>query len=305
MATRAVLDQVAAQGGTLSAIDSGFMKQSLVESNTARLKAIETGAATLVGVNAFTSTEPSPLTAGAGLDVFAVPEHVEQEQIARLKAWRRARDGTAVRQALADLDAAARGGANIMEPSIACARAGVTTGEWGEALRQVYGPYRARTGVMPGGGGDDADAGLAEVREAVALLAVKLGMAPRLLVGKPGLDGHSNGAEQIAVRARAAGFTVTYDGIRFTPAELVASAAAHEVHIIGLSVLSGSHVPLLRDVMHGLRAAGLGHVPVVAGGIIPATDIDILKQLGIAAVYTPKDYQLNRIMLDLVRLAGR
>jgi (2R)-ethylmalonyl-CoA mutase len=277
------------------------MKKALVESNALRLRAIEAGETTVVGVNAFTTSEPSPLAAEDGESILTVPETVEYEQIEKLKAWRAARDAKAVTAALAELDSAAREGRNVMEPSIACAKAGVTTGEWGEALRRVFGEYRAPTGVtllMRG----EASQSIAEVRQAVEALAAKLGTQPKFLVGKPGLDGHSNGAEQIAVRAADCGFEVCYDGIRLTPEQIVKVALEQKVHVVGLSILSGSHVPLVRDVMNRMRSSGLGHVPVVAGGIIPPEDVLVLKQLGVAQVYTPKDFDLNRIMSDLVRL---
>jgi (2R)-ethylmalonyl-CoA mutase len=298
---RIELDRVLAMGGAIPAIESGYMKKALVESNAERLRAIEAGETKVVGVNAFTSTEASPLAVEDGEAILTVPETVEYEQIERLKAWRNARDKKVVAASLAALESAARESRNIMEPSIACAKAGVTTGEWGETLRRVYGEYRAPTGVtllMRG----EASQPIADVRQAVEALARKLGAKPKFLVGKPGLDGHSNGAEQIAVRAADCGFEVSYEGIRLTPEQIVAAALEQKVHVVGLSILSGSHVPLVRDVMNRMRGAGLGHVPVVAGGIIPPEDVLVLKQLGVAQVYTPKDFDLNRIMTDLVRL---
>jgi (2R)-ethylmalonyl-CoA mutase len=277
------------------------MKRALVESNTARLKAIEAGETKIVGVNAFTTTEASPLSADAAGSILTVKDDVEYEQIEKLKTWRTGRDAKAVKAALAGLGEAAKEGRNIMEPSIACAKVGVTTGEWGEALRLVFGEYRGPTGVRLVMRGEHP-ATLEELRSRVKRLAAKLGVTPKFLVGKPGLDGHSNGAEQIAVRAADCGLEVIYEGIRLTPDQIVTVAKEQGVHLIGLSILSGSHVPLIRDVMHRLRAAGLGHVPVVAGGIIPAEDGHVLKQLGVTAVYTPKDFELNRIMGDLVGL---
>jgi (2R)-ethylmalonyl-CoA mutase len=288
-------------GGAITAIESGYMKRALVESNAERLRAIEAGETKVVGVNAFASSEPSPLAAGDGEAILTVPETVEYEQVEKLKAWRAARDKKAVTASLQSLESAAREDRNIMEPSIACAKAGVTTGEWGEVLRRVFGEYRAPTGVtllMR----SEAPQALVDVRQAVEALAGKLGMKPKFLVGKPGLDGHSNGAEQIAVRAADCGFEVSYEGIRLTPERIVSAALEQGVHIVGLSILSGSHVPLVREVMNRMRTAGLGHVPVVAGGIIPPEDVLVLKQLGVAQVYTPKDFDLNRIMADLVRL---
>jgi (2R)-ethylmalonyl-CoA mutase len=288
-------------GGAVAAIEQGYMKRQLVESNTARLKAIEAGDIKIVGVNAFTTTEDSPLAASGGSSILTVSDNVEFEQIERLKAWRSSRNRKASEAALAELRRAAQEGRNIMEPSIACARAGVTTGEWGATLREVFGEYRAPTGVrlvMRGENPKD----IAGIRKAVEALAAKLGTSVKFLVGKPGLDGHSNGAEQIAVRAADCGFEVSYDGIRLTPEQIVSMAQETGSHVVGLSILSGSHVPLVREVMNRMRSAGLGHIPVVAGGIIPAEDIHILKQLGVARVYTPKDFDLNRIMMDLVKL---
>jgi (2R)-ethylmalonyl-CoA mutase len=296
---RTELAQVLSLGGGTSEEVIAYMKRKLVESNTARLHAIETGETKIVGVNAFTTTEPSPLSAGTDA-IMTVKDDVEYEQIERLKSWRSARDAQAVAAALGELARAAREGRNIMEPSIACAKAGVTTGEWGGTLREIFGEYRAPTGValtMRAEGGEQ----LADLRTRVKRLAERMGEVPRFLVGKPGLDGHSNGAEQIAVRAADTGLEVIYDGIRVTPEQLVKTVQEKQVHILGLSILSGSHVPLIREVMQRLRAAGLS-VPVVAGGIIPQDDVNVLKQLGVAAVYTPKDFDMNRIMSDLVTL---
>ena len=297
---RKELKEVVALGGAASAAAIAYMKRALVDSNTARLKAIETGETTVVGVNAFTTSEPSPLSAGTDA-IMTVKDDVEYAQIERLKAWRQARDARAVKAALEDLRAAAAEGRNIMAPSIACARLGVTTGEWGETLRSVFGEYRGPTGVRLVMRGEHPES-LVALRGRVKLLAEHLGETPRLLMGKPGLDGHSNGAEQIAVRAADSGLEVIYDGIRLTPEQLVQTVVEKKVHIVGLSILSGSHVPLIREVMQRLRGAGLGNVPVVVGGIIPADDVYVLKQLGVAAVYTPKDFDLNRIVNDLVGL---
>ncbi|HMK81704.1 MAG TPA: protein meaA [Xanthobacteraceae bacterium] len=293
------LARIDAMGGAVAAIETSYMKSRLVESNTARLEAIERGEQVVVGVNKFIETEPSPLAAGDGA-ILTVPHEVEAEQIARLHAWRAARDGKAVTAALTALRAAARSGANIMPASINAAKAGVTTGEWGAALRAAFGEYRAPTGVSrtarqePGA--------LDDVRSDVERVSQKLGRRIKFLVGKPGLDGHSNGAEQIAVRARDAGMEVVYEGIRLTPAEIVNAALEQGVHVVGLSILSGSHVPLVKDVVARMHEAGLDDVPVVVGGIIPADDARTLKAAGVAAVYTPKDYELNRIMADVVRI---
>jgi (2R)-ethylmalonyl-CoA mutase len=298
---RAELQKILALGGAIPAIESGYMKQALVHSNTERLKAIERGDTKLVGVNIFTTTEASPLSAGNDEKILTVSENVEFAQIEKLKAWRALRDKKAVAATLAALSDAAARGCNIMEPSIACAKAGVTTGEWGETLRQVFGEYRAPTGVLLVMN-EHPQKSLEAIRARVKKLAVELGMTPRFLMAKPGLDGHSNGAEQIAVRAADCGLDVTYDGIRLTPEKIVATAKEKRITLIGLSVLSGSHVPLVRDVMNRLRQAGFGHIPVVVGGIIPAEDSLVLKQLGVARVYTPKDFDLNTIMNDLVDL---
>jgi (2R)-ethylmalonyl-CoA mutase len=297
---RTELERIDAMGGAVAAVESSYMKQRLVESNAARIRAIETGEQILVGVNRWTETEPSPLSAGDDGGILTVPEWVEREQIGQVQAWREARDAVAVVKALDELRAAAREGRNIMEPSIACAKAGVTTGEWGETLRSVFGEYRAPTGVAKVRA--ETGQGIDDVRAAVERVSAKLGRRIKFLVGKPGLDGHSNGAEQIAVRARDCGMEVVYEGIRLTPAEIVNAALEESVHVVGLSILSGSHVPLVRDVMERMREAGLDGVPVVVGGIIPAEDERALKAEGVAAVYTPKDFQLNDIMAGIVRL---
>jgi ethylmalonyl-CoA mutase len=296
------LEAIEAIGGAVNGVTSGCMKRALVRSNAARLEAIESGRQVVVGVNAFTESEPSPLATSLDAMVVTVSPEREFEQIERLKAWRAAREERPALLALAQLKAAAREGANIMEPSIACAKAGVTTGEWAEALRAVYGEYRPPTGIGDVGilaAGDEA-----AMRRVVEALAERLGVKPRFLVGKPGLDGHSNGAEQIAVRALDAGFEVFYDGIRLTPAEIVKEAQAHDVHVVGLSILSGSHVPLVQEVMRGLRAAGLEKIPVVVGGIIPEEDRHVLRQLGVKRVFTPKDYRLNELMRDIAGLVA-
>ncbi len=295
---REELSRIEEMGGAVAAVESSYMKQKLVESNTRRLEAIERGEQTVVGVNRFTETEPSPLTTGEGA-ILTVPEHVEREQVERLKAWRAQRDQKKVAAALDALRRAAQEETNIMPASIAAAKAGVTTGEWGAALREVFGEYRAPTGV--GRSARAGAEGLDVVRGEVEKVSKKLGRRLKFLVGKPGLDGHSNGAEQIAVRARDAGMEVVYEGIRLTPAEIVNAALEEGVHVVGLSILSGSHVPLVRDVMSRMRSEGLD-VPVIVGGIIPPEDENVLKQCGVAAVYTPKNYELNRILSDIVRV---
>ena len=297
---RAELDRVLAMGGAASAEAIAYMKRVLVDSNRARLRAIEVGETKIVGVNAFTTSEASPLSGGTD-SILTVKDDVEYAQIESLKTWRGERDPKAVAAALRALRQAAGEGRNIMEPSIACAKAGVTTGEWGEALRAEFGEYRGPTGValvMH----EASDSTLEEIRARVRRLAQRLGETPRFLVGKPGLDGHSNGAEQIAMRAADTGLEVIYEGIRVTPEQLVKTVEEKKVHVLGLSILSGSHVPLIREVMQRLRAAGLSSIPVVVGGIVPDGDVNILKQLGVTAVYTPKDFDLNRIMSDLVGL---
>ena len=299
---REELARIDAMGGAVAAVESSYMKQKLVEANTRRLAGIETGEQIVVGVNRWTESEPSPLATGEDGGILTVPEHVEDEAIERIKAWRAARDGAAVDAAIAELKAAAREGRNIMEPSITAAKVGVTTGEWGAALREVFGEYRAPTGVGRAARDDAGD--LSAVRESVEAVSRKLGRRVKFLVGKPGLDGHSNGAEQIAVRARDCGMEVVYEGIRLTPAQIVNAALEEGVHVIGLSILSGSHLALVRDVMDKLRGAGIGDVPVVVGGIIPDEDARALKAMGVAAVYTPKDFQLTDIMADVVRIVG-
>ncbi|MGK2741042.1 methylmalonyl-CoA mutase family protein [Tepidicaulis sp. LMO-SS28] len=298
-AAREELRLIEEMGGAVSAIESAYMKEQLVRSNAERLEAIERGHLSVVGVNKYVETAISPLTAGEGA-ILTVEAGVEAEQVAALKAWRAARDDGAVKAALEELRAAAKEGRNIMEPSITCAKAGVTTGEWGDVLRSVFGEYRAPTGVSSAARNDAS--GLEELRAAVDAVSVKLGRRLKFLVGKPGLDGHSNGAEQIAVRARDAGMDIVYDGIRLTPEQIVSSAQDGDVHVVGLSILSGSHVPLVEDVMKRLRDAGLSHIPVIVGGIIPKEDEETLRKAGVAAIYTPKDFDLNRIMHDVVTL---
>jgi len=293
------LARIEQMGGAVAAVESSYMKSKLVESNTARLESIERGEQVVVGVNKFIETEASPLSTGEG-SILTVPHEVEAEQIERLNAWRATRDQDAVRSALKELRAAAAEGRNVMPPSIAAAKAGVTTGEWGAALREAFGEYRAPTGV--GRAARQDSGGLDDVRTDVERVSQRLGRRIKFLVGKPGLDGHSNGAEQIAVRARDAGMEVVYEGIRLTPAEIVNAALEEGVHVVGLSILSGSHVPLVKDVVARMLAAGLEDVPVVVGGIIPPEDASTLRAAGVAAVYTPKDYELNRIMADVVRI---
>jgi len=298
----AELAAIDAMGGAVAAVETGYLKSKLVESNTRRLESIEAGEQIVVGVNKFIESEPSPLTTGDGA-ILVVPEHVEAEQVERLKAWRAQRDPKAVEKALADLRAAAQEDRNIMEPSIAAAKAGVTTGEWGQTLREVFGEFRAPTGVSRTA--RETGGSLEAVRGEVDRVSRKIGRRIKFLVGKPGLDGHSNGAEQIAVRARDAGMEVVYEGIRLTPAEIVNAALEEGVHVVGLSILSGSHLPLVRDVLAKMKAQGIADVPVIVGGIIPPEDEKQLLSEGVAAVYTPKDYELNAIMADIVRVVEK
>jgi len=301
---RTELDRILDLGGAVACVESGYMKQRLVEANAARVAAIESGEQVVVGVNKYIESAPSPLVDGDDGGFLAVDPAAEAEQIASLEAWRGGRDEQAVRAALGELERAARENANIMPPSIACAHAGATTGEWGETLRRVFGEYRAPTGI--GGAGVAAGAeSLAPVRRRVEEVSARLGRRLKMLVGKPGLDGHSNGAEQIAVRARDAGMEVVYEGIRLTPPEIVNAALEEGVHVVGLSILSGSHRPLVAAILEGLKAAGIGGVPVVVGGIIPPEDEAVLKAAGVAAVYTPKDYDLAAIMADIVEIVDR
>ena len=297
---RAELAQIDAMGGAVAAID--YMKGRLVEANAERIARIESRETVVVGVNRWTEAAPSPLTAGDGTILQADPR-AEADQIARLTAWRAARDAAGVARALDALRQAAATGANIMPASIAAAKAGVTTGEWGAVVRQAFGEYRAPTGVSRSP--SNRTEGLEPIRAAVDLVSAKLGRRLKFLVGKPGLDGHSNGAEQIAARARDCGMDIRYEGIRLTPSEIVAAAADEGAHVVGLSILSGSHMPLIAEVLDRMRAAGLGDVPLVVGGIIPEDDAARLHALGVAAVYTPKDFELNRIMMDIVGLADQ
>jgi len=292
------LAHIEALGGAIVAVEQGYMKQQLVESNTRRVEAIERGEQTVVGVNRFVETEASPL-AGSADAILTVSPQAEAEQVERLNAWRATRDQKAATAALKELRAAAKENRNIMPASIDCAKAGVTTGEWGFALRESFGEYRAPTGV--GRAPRNETVGLDDLRADVDRVSRKLGRRLKFVVAKPGLDGHSNGAEQIAVRARDAGMDVTYDGIRLTPEEIVEAAREQRAHIVGLSILSGSHLPLVEDVVARMKGAGLD-VPVVVGGIIPPEDAQALQKAGVAAVYTPKDFELNRIMADIVRI---
>ena len=300
---RTELDQVLAMGGVVAAVESGYLKSALVASLAERRRRLESGDEVVVGVNRYAETEPSPLTAAGAAPVVQVDPEVEAHAIADVKAWRDGRDASAVDASLSALRAAAVSSANLMASTLECVRAGVTTGEWAAVLRSVFGEYRAPTGLSGSGLGstsDTAGSSLSALRERVRATAAELGAARlRLLVGKPGLDGHSNGAEQIAVRARDAGFEVIYQGIRLTPAEIVAAAVEEGVDLVGLSVLSGSHLRAVPDVLNGLKDAGVD-IPVVVGGIIPPEDERTLLAAGVARVFTPKDFEMTGIIDGLV-----
>ena len=295
---RAELAHIDSMGGAIDGID--YMKSRLVESNADRLGRIEAGETIVVGVNKWQKGEPSPLMTGDG-GIMVVDPAVEAEQIDSLDAWRAARNEGEVKAALKDLRDAAAEGRNIMPASIVAAKAGVTTGEWAAEMRAVHGEYRGPTGV--GTGRSNKTEGLDDLRASVDAVSDRLGRRLKFLVGKPGLDGHSNGAEQIAVRARDCGMDISYEGIRLTPSEIVAAALADEAHVVGLSILSGSHIPLVDDLMAQMREAGLGATPVIVGGIIPDEDAKRLLAMGVSRVYTPKDFELNTIMADIVTLA--
>ncbi len=298
---RKEMGRVAELGGAVKAVD--YMKSALVDSHRARWGRIEDGSLTVVGMNRFQSTEPSPLTADADGGILVVDPEVEAHQRAALEQWRADRDGAVVSAALEELARVARDDSeNIMPATIAAARAGATTGEWSQTLREVFGEYRAPTGVGDAASAPSGD--LSEVRDEVERLSEALGRRVKFLVGKPGLDGHSNGAEQIAVRARDAGMDVVYEGIRLTPSQIASSAAQEGVHVIGLSILSGSHAELIPSVLQALAEAGVENVPVVVGGIIPESDAARLREAGVAAVYTPKDWDLNAMMRDIIALVA-
>ncbi len=292
------LSNLEGMGGAIQSIE--YMKSRLVDSNADRLNKIERNETIVVGVNKFTNGEESPLTTGDG-GIMVVDPAVEADQIERLNAWRADRDEDAVRSALSALRAAAQSGDNVMEPSIAAAKAGVTTGEWAGEMRAVFGEYRGPTGVSRGV--SNKTEGLDDIRGAVDAVSDKLGRRLSFLMGKPGLDGHSNGAEQIAFRARDCGMDISYEGIRLTPDQIIEAARENAPHVIGLSILSGSHLPLVEEVLQKQRDAGLGHIPLIVGGIIPDEDAKRLLAMGVARVYTPKDFELNMIMSDIVTLA--
>ena len=294
---RAELKQIDGMGGAVNAI--AYMKGRLVESNAARIDGIETGNTTVVGVNKWQAGEDSPLTSGEDA-IMVADQEAEADQLQRLADWKSNRDQAAVDQALVALRNAALDGTNIMIPSIAAAKAGVTTGEWADVIRAAFGQYRAPTGVSANP--SNRTEGLDDIREQVDLVSAALGRRLKFLVGKPGLDGHSNGAEQIAARARDCGMDISYEGIRLTPEELVEAAQNEKAHVIGLSILSGSHIPLIMAFMEKMKESGLSHIPVIAGGIIPDEDAEKLRAIGVAKIYTPKDFELNKIMADIVTL---
>jgi (2R)-ethylmalonyl-CoA mutase len=294
----AELGQIDSMGDMQEKIE--YMKSRLVDSNAARIAGIESGATTVIGVNKFQNGEPSPLTAGDDAIMVSDPA-AEADQLARLKTWKADRNADDVSAALAALKAAALSDTNIMIPSIAAAKAGVTTGEWAQVIRNSFGQYRGPTGVSHNP--SNRTEGLDDIRNRVSVVSAKLGRKLKFLMGKPGLDGHSNGAEQIAARARDCGMDITYEGIRLTPDEIIEAVLRDGAHVVGLSILSGSHIPLISEMMDKMRAQGLGHIPVVVGGIIPDEDATALSAMGVARIYTPKDFQLNRIMDDIVTLA--
>jgi ethylmalonyl-CoA mutase len=299
---REEIDRIQAMGGAVVAVESGYLKQALVASHAERRQRMESGEQVVVGVNAYQNTESSPLTADLDTAIQTVDPAAENAAVQSLLRWRAKRDQEAAESALASLRQAARSSGNLMEATLTCARAGATTGEWAGVLREVFGEYRAPTGVSGSVGVSGGGEAIAAVRVEVAATSAELGGRLRLLVGKPGLDGHSNGAEQVAVRARDLGFEVIYQGIRLTPEQIVAAAVAEDVHCVGLSILSGSHMELVPQVVHGLRTAGLEDVPVVVGGIVPDADARALLQAGVAAVYTPKDYDLTAMLSGVVQV---
>jgi (2R)-ethylmalonyl-CoA mutase len=296
---KAELDHILSLGGAVAAVESGYLKSALVSSLALRRRRIESGEEIVVGVNKFTESEPNPLVSGSDGGILTVDPAVEESAKSAIVAWRAGRDALAVSEALDALRKAAKTEENLIAASIACARVGVTIGEWSAALREVFGEYRPPTGVAAASGGGH-EASLSAVRDRVKALGAELGRPLKFLVGKPGLDGHSNGAEQIAVRARDAGFEVVYSGIRLTPAQIVAAAVEEDVDVVGLSVLSGSHLAVIPEVVEGLKAAGLADVPVVAGGIIPEPDAVTLRAAGVAKVFTPKDFEISNVLGQVV-----
>ncbi|GLZ30212.1 methylmalonyl-CoA mutase [Lentzea sp. NBRC 105346] len=297
---REEIDRVQAMGGAVAAVESGYMKSQLVSSLAERRRRIEAGEEIIVGVNKFETTEPSPLQAEGASAIETIDPIVELHAVEALAEWRSSRSSAAVSSALDALRAAAKTDENLMNVTLECARAGVTTGEWAAALRETFGEYRAPTGVSAASASGEAGSEIARVRDRVRSTGEEVGERLRMLVGKPGLDGHSNGAEQVAVRARDVGFEVVYQGIRLTPAQIVAAAVQEDVHVVGLSILSGSHLEVVPAVVEGLREAGAGDIPVIVGGIIPPDDAEKLISRGVARVFTPKDYELTQIMDEIV-----
>jgi len=297
---REEIDRVQAMGGAVAAVESGYMKSALVSSLADRRRRVESGEDVVVGVNKFATSEPSPLQAEGAKAIETIDPIVELQAVEAIREWRAGRDESLVDSTLSALRAAAKTDANLVEVTIACAKAGVTTGEWSQALRETFGEYRAPTGVSAASASGEAGTEIARVRDRVRATGEEIGERLRILVGKPGLDGHSNGAEQVAVRARDVGFEVVYQGIRLTPAQITSAAVQEDVHVVGLSILSGSHLEVVPAVVDGLRAAGAGDIPVIVGGIIPPDDAEKLKERGVARVFTPKDYELTQIMDEIV-----
>ncbi|HEX7307127.1 protein meaA [Lentzea sp.] len=297
---REEIDRVQAMGGAVAAVESGYMKSQLVSSLADRRRRVESGEEVVVGVNKFDTTEPSPLQAEGANAIETIDPVVEMHAVEAIRQWRSQRDNAAAEASLDALREAAKTDRNLVEVTLACARAGVTTGEWSQALRETFGEYRAPTGVSGASASGEAGSEIARVRDRVRATGEEIGERLRMLVGKPGLDGHSNGAEQVAVRARDVGFEVVYQGIRLTPSQIVAAAVQEDVHVVGLSILSGSHLEVVPAVVEGLRAAGAGDIPVIVGGIIPPDDAAKLRERGVARVFTPKDYELTEIMDEIV-----
>lgn len=303
-ATETEMAKIQEMGGVISTLESGYMKQQLVESNTKKFRQIETGERIVVGVNKFVESEPSPLTSDVGTSIYVVDDAVEAQQIKKLEEFRRKRDKDKVARALDQLREGIEKGKNILEISIECAKAGVTSGEWGKTLREIFGEYRAPTGVSMIAGGKPQTSDAQKVNDRVKLISEKLGRNLKILVAKPGLDGHSNGAEQIAIKARDVGMEVVYEGIRLTSKHIAESAMQEGVHVVGLSILSGSHTNLVPEVIKYMHEKGIGNVPVVLGGIIPENDIQVMCDAGVKKVYTPSDYDLNKIMMDIADIVA-
>jgi len=304
-AAHAEMTKIEEMGGVIPALESGYMKQQLVESYTRKMRQIELGERIVVGVNKFAETEPSPLTSGAKSSIYVVDDKVEAEQIKILENYRSRRDKDKVARALDQLREGVKSGKNILEISIECAKAGVTTGEWGSTMREIFGEYRAPTGVSMIAGSKTQTTEAQKVSERVREISEKLGRNLKMLVAKPGLDGHSNGAEQIAIKARDVGMEVVYEGIRLTPLHIAESAMQEGVHVVGLSILSGSHTDLVPDVLKEMEKRGICNIPVILGGIIPENDIPGMIEAGVKKVYTPNDFDLNKIMMEMVDIVAK